>query len=48
MFSTLFGYWVLGGGGSNGIGKQPAYVAFHPGQLKKRSFRNFFFDIVIT
>ena len=37
-----------GGGFSQGIGTQPAYAVFHHGQLKNRSFRNFFFDIVIT
>ena len=42
MFFTLFGYWV-GGGVSQGIVTQPAYAVFHPGQLKKRSFRNLFF-----
>ena len=33
MFFTLFGYWV-GGGVFPGNGTQPAYAAFHPGQLK--------------
>ena len=33
---------------SQGIGTQPAYAVFHPGQLKNRSFRNLFFDIVTT
>ena len=42
MFWTLFGYWVGGGGVSQGIGTQPAYAAFHPGQLKNGSFRNLF------
>ena len=32
-----------GGGGSQGIGTQPAYAIFHSGQLKKRSFQNLFF-----
>ena len=38
MFFTLFGYWPHGGGGgvSQGIGTQPAYVFFHLGQLKNR------------
>ena len=43
VFFTLFGYWVGGGGGSQGIGTQPAYAVFHLGQLKNRSFRNLFF-----
>ena len=37
MMFTPFGYWVRGGGGggvSQGIGTQPAYAVFHPGQLK--------------
>ena len=41
VFFTLFGYWAqVGGGGggvSKGIGTQPAYAVFHPGQLKNRS-----------
>ena len=41
MFFTLFGYWVGGGGGSQGIGTQPA--VFHFGQLQNRSFQNLFF-----
>ena len=41
MFVTQFGYWSHGGGGvSQGIGTQPTYAVFHPGQLKNRSFRN--------
>ena len=43
--------WILGprgGGVSQGIGTQPAYVVCHPGQLKNRSFRNLFFYIVTT
>ena len=53
MFFTLFGYWPHkeGGGGGDGggggvfqgIGTQPAHAAFHPGQLKNRSFRNLSF-----
>ena len=47
MFFTLFGYEVGGGGGggggSQGIGTQPVYAVFHPGQLKNRSFRKLFF-----
>ena len=45
VFFTPFGYWahVGGGGVSQGIGTQPAYAVFHPGQLKNRSFRNLFF-----
>ena len=35
--------WRGGGGGSQGIGTQPAYAVFHPGQLKNRSFWNLFF-----
>ena len=51
VFFTLFGYWAHGGGGvSLGIGTEPAYAVFHPGQLKNRSFRNLllFSDTVIT
>ena len=44
VFFTLFGHQVGGGGGgSQGIGTQPAYAVFHPGQLKNGSFRNIFF-----
>ena len=44
VFFTRFGNQVGGGGGgSQGIGTQPAYAVFHPGQLKNRSFRNLFF-----
>ena len=35
--------WGVGGGGSQGIGTQPAHAVFHPGQLKNRSFWNLFF-----
>ena len=42
MVFTLFGHRV-GGGVSQGIVTQPAYAAFHPGQLKYRSFQNLFF-----
>ena len=40
VFLTIFGYQVGGGGGggSQGTGAQPAYAAFHPGQLKNGSF----------
>ena len=42
VFFTLFGEWVRseggGGGGSRGIGTQPANAVFHPGQLKKSKF----------
>ena len=38
MIFTLFGYEVLGGGGFQGIGTQPAYAVSHNGQLKNRSF----------
>ena len=51
VFFTLFRCWVRGGGGggvSQGIGTQPAYAVFHPGQLKNRSFRTCFYDIVTT
>ena len=49
VFFTLFGYSVKGGGGgSQGTGAQLAYAACHPGQLKNRSFRNLFFDTMIT
>ena len=43
VYFTLFGYWPHGGGVSQGIGTQPAYAVFQPGQLKNRSFRNLFF-----
>ena len=43
VFFILFGYEIRGGGVSQGIGTQPAYAVFHPGQLKNRSFRNLFF-----
>ena len=47
VFFTLFGYWVLGGGVSQGIGtlttSLPAYANFHPVELKNRSIRNLFF-----
>ena len=33
---------------SQGIGTQPASAVFHLGHLKKRSFRDFFFDAVVT
>ena len=33
---------------SERAGAQPAHVVFHPRQLKNRSFRNLFFDILIT
>ena len=36
----------LGAGGwegSEGIGTQPAYAVFHPGQLKKQSYQNVFY-----
>ena len=48
VFFTLFGYWARAGGVSQGIGTQLAHAVFHPGQLKNASFRNFFFDTVIT
>ena len=39
VFFTLLGYQVGGGGGvSQGIGTQPAYAVFHPGQLNNGSF----------
>ena len=40
-FSPYLGIRSRGGGGQ-GIGTQPAYVVFHTGQLKTRSFRNLF------
>ena len=43
VFFTQFGYKVGGGGGSQGIGTQPANAVFHPEELKNRSFRNLFF-----
>ena len=43
VFFTLFGYWAHVGGLSQGIGTQPAYAAFHSGELKNGSFRNLFF-----
>ena len=43
VFLTLFGNQLGGGGGFQGIGTHPAHAAFHPGQLKNRSFRNLFF-----
>ena len=36
------------GGGSQGIGTQRAYAAFHPGQLKNEVFKAGFYDILIT
>ena len=45
VFFTVFGYGPHaggGGGGSEGIATQPADAVFHCGQLKNRSFRNFF------
>ena len=41
MYMFFYPIWVLppgGGGGSQGIGTQPAYAVFHPGQLKNGSF----------
>ena len=49
MFLTLFGYrrhggWGgVGGGGSQGIGTQPAFSDFRSGQLKNRSLRTLLF-----
>ena len=37
VFCPLFGYWVAGGS-SKGIGTQPAYDVFLPGQPKNRGF----------
>ena len=50
MFFTLFGYWPHGGGGgvSQGIGTQPAYVVFTLGSSKIEVFETCFFDIVTT
>ena len=46
-FIIFFGYWLRGGGGggSQGIGTQPASVVFQLGQLKNRSLWNLFFLI---
>ena len=44
VFFTQFGYYLRGGGGgSQGIGTQPAYALFHYGQLKNGSFWNLCF-----
>ena len=52
MFFPLFGYSVWGegggGGGSQGIGTQRAYAAFHPGSSKIEVFKTGFYDIAIT
>ena len=48
VFFSLFGYWVGGGGVSQGIGTQPAHAVFHPGQLKIEVFGTCFSDIVTT
>ena len=37
-FSPYWGITSGGGGVSQGIGTQPAYAVFHPGQLKNGSF----------
>ena len=42
IFFTLFGYYLRGGGVSQGIITQPTYATFHPGKLKNRNFRNLF------
>ena len=44
VFHPIWGLGRVGGGGggSQGIGTQPAHAVFHPGQLKTRSFRNLF------
>ena len=46
--SGYLGIGGRGGGGSNGIGTQPAYAVFQPIQLKNRSFQKKNFDLVIT
>ena len=38
-----FGIRSGGGGGSQGMGTQPAYAVIHSGQLKNRNFRILFF-----
>ena len=43
MFFTLFGYWVGGGGGSQGIGTFSFWTA-----QKWKSFKTCFFDVVTT
>ena len=49
MFFTLFGYWVLsGGGGGQGIGTQLAYVVFHRDNLEMEVFETCFYVIVTT
>ena len=42
MWFTLYLGIGRGGGGVQGIGTQPAYAFFHPGQLKNRSFPHLF------
>ena len=45
VFFTLFGFYVCvcgGGGVSQEIRTKPTNATFHLGQLKTRSFRNFF------
>ena len=39
----LFGVLGAGGGGSNGVGTQPAYAIFQPMQLKIEVLKVFFF-----
>ena len=50
MFFTLFGYWPHGGGGggSQGIGTQPAMQFFTLGSSKIEVFETCFYSIVIT
>ena len=43
----VLGPWG-GGGGSQGIGTQPAYAVFHPGSSKVEDFETYFFDMVTT
>ena len=47
-FSPYLGITSGGGGVSQGMGAQPAYAVFHPGQLKIEVFETYFFDIVTT
>ena len=48
MFFTLFGDWlcVLGGGGGQWSGTQPAYAVFRHVQLKIEVSATYFFDFV--
>ena len=49
MFSTLFGYWAHGGGGSpNGLVHTLLMQFFTLGSSKIEVFETYFFDTVIT